>query len=126
MFEKENLRTLALPLTFIFLVVLAAVLFLTSSLTKISELSFVSFRSDAAEKELLPQSYVHNWDDNPVATIPETTMISRPSAYVHNWDNNPVATIPEATMISKPSAYVHNWDDNPVATIPETTMNEQP
>ena len=78
MFGKDNTRILVLPLMFIFLVALAAVLFLDPSLTTFSGITSVSFKSDVAEKELAPQSYGHNWDDNPAAYIPETTMIEQP------------------------------------------------
>ena len=46
----------------------------------------------------LPQQYIHEWDNNPVATIPETTMDITSQMYPRNWDENPVATIPESTM----------------------------
>ena len=95
-----------------------------------------------------PQHYVHNWDDNPVAYIPETTMVDDPvlaeevptvellRQYPHNWDDNPVAYIPETTMVDDlvlaeevPTVELlrqcpHNWDDNPVATIPESEMGQ--
>ena len=101
MFSQNRVRTLAMPLTFILLTGLVAVLIFSSSSTKFG-ISSVSFRSDAAEEELSPQRYVHNWDDNPVAYIPEAEVIRKPSRYIHNWDDIPSAYIPEAEVIRKP------------------------
>jgi hypothetical protein len=68
------------------------------------------------------QKYAHNWDDNPVAYLPEATMILSASRYAHNWDDNPVAYIPETEVNLSPGRYMHNWDKNPVAYIPEATL----
>jgi hypothetical protein len=93
-----------------------------------------------------PQQYVHNWDENPVAYVPEASAvdvsmfsqevptIEKLRQYPHNWDNNPVAYVPEATAvdvsmfsqevptIEKLRQYPHNWDNNPVAYVPEATV----
>jgi hypothetical protein len=93
-----------------------------------------------------PQQYVHNWDENPVAYVPEASAvdvsmfsqevptIEKLRQYPHNWDNNPVAYVPEASAvdvsmfsqevptIEKLRQYPHNWDNNPVAYVPEATV----
>jgi len=71
---------------------------------------------------------------DPTLLVPETTMGEKPRPYVPNWDDNPVAYVPEATgadismfskevpTVEKLRQYPHNWDDNSVSTIPESTM----
>ena len=102
MFSQHRMRTLMMPLTFILLTGLVAVLILSSSLTEFGWTGSVSFRSDGAGEELSPQRYAHNWDDNPVAYLPEAEVIRKPSRYVHSWDDNPVAYIPEEEVINQP------------------------
>lgn len=65
--------------------------------------------------------YAQNWDDNPVAYLPEAEAIKK-SGYAHHWDENPAAYIPEAELLSHPGRYLHHWDDNPVAYIPEAEL----
>lgn len=98
------------------------------------------------ETELNPGSYSHNWDENPVAYIPEVSTgnispladkapsVAMMQQYIHNWDENPVAYIPEVTVVDVavlsreiPSGetlrqYAHHWDENPVAYVPEATL----
>jgi hypothetical protein len=77
------------------------------------------------------QGYEHNWDENPYAYIPESTMAAptgiaeQPQQYAQDWDENPVAYVPESTMTvsaGQPQQYAQDWDENPVAYVPESTM----
>jgi len=72
----------------------------------------------AAKEEPQPARFYQKSD--PTLLVPESTMGVKPAQYIHNWDDNPVATIPESTV----GRYSHNWDANPVATIPESTIGK--
>lgn len=112
MFEEANLRNLVLSSAVFRLIGLGLVVTLLGC--------------GGVEKELPAQSYNHNWDDNPVAYIPEAEVIEQRAGYDHNWDENPVAYIPEAEVIEQSTGYDHNWDDIPSAYIPEAEVIEQP
>lgn len=71
---------------------------------------------------------------DPMRPVPEAMMGEKLQHYVPNWDDNPVAYVPEATVVDismrsnavstveKLRQYPHNWDDYPVSIIPESTM----
>jgi hypothetical protein len=64
-----------------------------------------------------------DWDSNPVAYVPESTIRLPSDARSAGWDENPVAYIPESTARLAAGWPVTNWDSNPVAYVPESTMD---
>ena len=113
-----------------FLLVAVSVVVLVGCAPVLAESGEVSETITVAQRTNIPQ----NTDTRLI--VPESTMGKKPQHYVHNWDDNPVAYIPETTMVDDslfvegvPTVetlrqYPHNWDDNPVATIPESSMGQ--
>ena len=95
-----------------FLIVSVIVAVLITGLVKVLPVAGDFNEETAAEPSGQPLQYIHNWDDNPVAYIPETTTVDM-SLFSKE--------IPTVEIVRQ---YSHNWDDNPVATIPESTMSK--
>jgi len=107
-------------LTLLFVVALSAFVVLTA--TDLVDQMTTSFSGDLGSA-VVTGRYAHDWDENPVAYIPESKGIRsllRPAA---NWDENPVAYIPESTGIRLSRKPTANWDENPVSYIPESTFS---
>ena len=47
---------------------------------------------------------------DPTLLVPEATMGEKPQQYVPNWDDNPVAYVPESTVVVAQAAFNKNED----------------
>jgi hypothetical protein len=107
------------------------IVFIITLLTAFPAVGYVDEEVVVEKAQQLPRIYQNT---DPMLLVPEATMGEKPQQYVHNWDDNSVAYVPESTMVDismfskevptveKLRQYPHNWDDNPVSTIPESTM----
>jgi hypothetical protein len=71
------------------------IVFIITLLTAFPVVGYVD-EEVAVENVQRPPRIYQNTD--PILLVPEATLGEKPQQYVHNWDDNPVSTIPESTM----------------------------